>query len=46
MSKLENDSISENYINVIYAENVKPFTSYPFIFTKYPFNNFKHNINQ
>ena len=33
MNKKRNDSIPEDYINVIYGEDVKPFTSYPSILT-------------
>lgn len=35
MNTKRNDSIPEDYINVIYGKDVKPFTSYPSIFTKY-----------
>ena len=30
-----NDSIPKNYVNVIYGEGTKPFTSYPSVLTKY-----------
>jgi SAM-dependent methyltransferase len=40
MNDKKNDSIPDDYINVIYGEDVKPFTSYPIIFTKYLFNRF------
>lgn len=35
MNIKRNDSIPEDYINVIYGKDVKPLTSYPSIFTKY-----------
>jgi SAM-dependent methyltransferase len=41
MNSKNNDSIPENYINVIYGEGVKPFTSYPSVFTKYLFNRYE-----
>jgi hypothetical protein len=41
MNNKENNSIPENYINVIYGEGVKPFTSYPFVFTKYLFKRYE-----
>ena len=44
MNKKRNDSIPEDYINVIYGEDVKPFTSYPSILTRYLFKKFKINI--
>ena len=35
MNTKNNDSIPKDYINVIYGKDVKPFTSYPSVFTKY-----------
>jgi SAM-dependent methyltransferase len=43
MNTKRNDSIPEDYINVIYGEDVKPFTSYPSIFTGYLFKKYKIN---
>ena len=40
MNDKRNDSIPDDYINVIYGEDVKPFTSYPLIFTKYLFERY------
>ncbi|MDB3916014.1 class I SAM-dependent methyltransferase [Gammaproteobacteria bacterium] len=40
MNTKRNDSIPEDYINVIYGEDVKPLTSYPSIFTKYLFKRY------
>ena len=41
MNEKRNNSIPEEYINVIYGQDVKPFTSYPFIFTKYLFDRYQ-----
>ena len=41
MNNKEDNSIPETYINVIYGEGVKPFTSYPFVFTKYLFKRYE-----
>lgn len=43
MNTKDNNSIPENYIDVIYGEDSKPFTSYPFVFTKYLFNRYEIN---
>lgn len=40
MNGAKNESIPNDYINVIYGEGVKPFTSYPSIFTKYLFDRY------
>ena len=43
MNTKRNDSIPEDYINVIYGEDVKPLTSYPSVFTRYLFKKYKIN---
>ena len=41
MKNKKNNSIPDNYINVVYNSNLKPFSSYPSIFTKYLFEKYK-----
>lgn len=40
MSINNNDSISKDYLKIVYAENTKPFTDYPAALTKYLFNTY------
>tara|TARA_X000000368_G_scaffold418978_1_gene421209 strand:+ start:4631 stop:5347 length:717 start_codon:yes stop_codon:yes gene_type:complete len=40
MTIKENSSIPDDYINVIYGKDVKPFSSYPFKLTKYLYDKY------